>query len=105
MTTIRMIISNGANIPEKEIERHRANYETRLNAFIVEFTDAFIPNGYVIKKEDNLVQHIKNIDKDSMDVRRQIYKQAQAIKDGAKYSQDSTILKGEKPYEPTNTGK
>uniref|UniRef100_A0A6H1ZD70 Uncharacterized protein n=1 Tax=viral metagenome TaxID=1070528 RepID=A0A6H1ZD70_9ZZZZ len=100
MATIIMTISNDKIIPQAEIDRHRANYSNNRDAFVVQYTDAFIPNGYVITKDDNLVEHIKDIDKSGIDIKREIYKQAQHIKDGAKYSRDSSVLKGEKPYEP-----
>jgi hypothetical protein len=102
MATIIMTISLSARVDEKEIERHRKNYKKANNAFIVKYTDAFIPNGYLIKKVDNLVEHIKSLDKENEEVRAQIYHQALKIKDSAQFSQDQTILAGEKPYEPNN---
>ena len=99
MATIIMTISDQVKIPQKEIDRHKSNYNNNRDSFIIQHIDAFIPNGYTITKEDNLVEHIKTLDVDDS-VRSEIYKQAQHIKDGAKYSRDTSVLKGEKPYEP-----
>jgi len=100
MATIIMTISNEAVISQKEIDRHRANYSNNRDSFIIRHTDAFIPKGYTITKEDNLVAHVAGLDREDVSVRKEIYKQAQHIKDGAKYSMDTSVLKGEKPYEP-----
>jgi len=103
MATIIMTISNSAKVADAVIDRQRKNYDNGRDAFIVQYTEAFIPNGFTITKDDNLVEHIKTIDKTSDEIRGQIYKQAKHIKDGAKFSRDTTILKGEKPYEPRRT--
>ena len=100
MATIIMTISNQVIVPKEVIERHRKNYSNNRDAFIIQQTDAFIPNGYTITKEDNLVEHIPGLDRSDISVAKEIYKQAQHIKDGAKYSRDVSVLKGEKPYEP-----
>jgi hypothetical protein len=100
MPTIIMTISTQVIVPQAEIERHRQNYANSHHSFVIKYTDGFIPNGYVITKDDNLLEKVPGIDKEDVKVRQQIYDQELKIKDGAKYSRDTSILKGEKPYEP-----
>ena len=92
------------NPPSQDfINRIIKDHETSQDIVLVKKTDAKISGGFMIIREDELGESIlrrdikarENIDYETT---RKIAKQKSAVRDGAKYSGDTSIIKGEKPY-------
>lgn len=103
MSTYIMTINNKAKISPKEIEKHRKNYVNGQDGFIVAYTDEDLGSrGFVIKRDDNLVTKYVEMKKVKIDddIKAQITKEKKIIKQGGISSKDTSVTKGEKPYEP-----
>ena len=92
------------NPPKQDfIERIISMHETNQDVVLVKNVDQRLNGGFTIFREDELGTDILKRDKlarESLDHRalKGVAKQKSYIKDGAKYSGDTSITKGEKPY-------
>ena len=102
MTTYIMTINTDADIEQSVIDRFKRLYSNNQDSFIITYSEDKYPNGFAITKDDNIVATAitsKKIDVTG-DVKKEIFKQNKIIKDGARYSKDTSVTKGDKPYGP-----
>ena len=69
MSTYIMTISNTSKkkISDSEIERHKSNYLSGQDGFMIMYTDENLPNGFVITKDDNLMKYVIDKKKVTLD--------------------------------------
>lgn len=101
MTTYILNIYKKAK-KKPDIERFKRLYNNGQDGLIIRYTDEEIDKGFIITKEDNLIEKVADFKKDILDadMKARIIKQKKIIKDGARYSNDTSLTKGAKPYEP-----
>lgn len=89
----------------EEIERIISIHENDQDSVITKYVDKKLDGGFDIAKEDDTLTNLLKRDKEareSLDYRivKAKAKEAKIIKDGARYSGDTVVTKGEKPYSP-----
>ena len=103
---IYILTISKVNPPDKDTIDRLVRIHTAPNISVVKkYVDEDIPNGFTIKKEDNL---LLNIVKHDEDLKRsigqkhiQVIAEEKAIlKRQAKFSHDISLTEGVKPYEP-----
>jgi len=103
MSTYILTISTKYYVPEGKVKQIIANHENGQDVVLTEYTDDDIQGGFTVTKDDNLAEKVvaaKPKIKVDKKVKKAIYRQSKIVKDGAKYSKDTSITKGVKPYEP-----
>ena len=92
----------GAAPSDKTINRMIAIHETPQDVVLVKHTENMFPNGYVVLREDDIAQSIIMREEITTDfkTKQKASKQYSHVKDGAKYSNDTSLTKGAKKYEP-----
>ncbi len=106
---IYILTISKSNPPDKDTIDRLVRIHTAPNISVVKkYTDDEIPNGFTIKKEDNLLGNLVKHDEElkrSIDLKHiQVIAEEKAIlKRQAKFSHDTSITEGVKPYEPNKS--
>ena len=93
--------SSGARLKPEEISELIERHRTATEGVVIKATDEVLDGGFEVYSYDDTVEGIlKRFGKSEPypATARDLAKQARWIKDGARFSQDSSITKGEKPY-------
>lgn len=107
---IYVLTISKTNPPDMDIIERQVRIHTAPGLSVVKkYTDDEIPNGFTIKKEDNLLGNLVKNDKDlrmSMDFKhiQAIAEEKAILKRQAKFAKDTSITEGVKPYEPNKSG-
>ena len=101
MSTFILTVSTN-NPPDEEILTNvRANHETPQDEVLTVYTDDEIPGGFAIVKDDNLAeQAARSRPELTADIKTKdvIEKQKRFLRQQAKYSKDTSLTEGAKPY-------
>ena len=103
MSTFKLYINKDANIEEDILQSIEDNHRTPQDEVIRIYVDKFIPKGFEIIRDDNMLESVVKSEKDNIDESKYqglIRKQKAFLKEQARYSMDTSLTEGAKPYEP-----
>jgi hypothetical protein len=103
---IYILTVSKVNPPEEKVLERLERIHTNPNLEVArKYVDEELPNGFTIAKEDNFLGYMMRTDKD---LRRSaglkhtsiVAKEKAFLKKQAKYSGDTSLTEGVKPYDP-----